>query len=547
MMRGLMVRTNETHDVGIIAGVAPPRDRGRVRRSNPLGVAVAVLVGSAVFTMGGDRAVAATTTKATTARVVMAAPPIFQELTFAAAIDANRTDGKLLIVDGTADWCQPCKLMDRTTWSARDVDAWIRARGTAIQLDVDRWPDVAATLEINVLPQVVVFRRGQEVGRTVGYKQPAELLTWLGEVEAVDPSNRAADPLDVRMAEVRRAEPPRVRDRLKLAQQLLWERRAADAAVDLLYLWDAGADGSPVAARLSAADAAWLSAVRGRGLIDQLGRCVRDHPPLAAELVQRRDAASFRLAEPGVPRVVVTDWANLSRLTGQESSVLRWFESRRGDLAFADSVAPLSEWIFDLHLRQRDFAAAGRVFDAPVQNVERALESAERQALAAERETRAFFAEGRAQPAGQPVVSLPTAIATARRAILRSLHDRVAQVHTSLLAAGRDDEAAAVRARLLAGDDSIPPRLAMVDSMVSAGVGGTGGRLVEALLAEAASQLAVARAATRGTLPAGAADAASVVRGAIGPAGEDLASVAGAIERTRRRLEQATGPARPGG
>lgn len=108
-----------------------------------------------------------------------AKPQVFSELSLAEAKAKAVEQEKILLVDATADWCQPCKAMERTTWVDPEVIAWINLNAIAIQVDVDRQRAEAKELNIQAMPTIIVFKDGRELDRVVGYKNASELLAWL--------------------------------------------------------------------------------------------------------------------------------------------------------------------------------------------------------------------------------------------------------------------------------------------------------------------------------------------------------------------------------
>ncbi|MCZ6834514.1 MAG: thioredoxin family protein [Planctomycetota bacterium] len=106
-------------------------------------------------------------------------PQLFSKLKFEEARQASLDQDKFLLVDGTAVWCGPCKMMDTTTWVDPQIISWIDERVIAIQLDVDEDPDDAQMLEINAMPTIIVFKDGEELNRFIGYRDADELLAWL--------------------------------------------------------------------------------------------------------------------------------------------------------------------------------------------------------------------------------------------------------------------------------------------------------------------------------------------------------------------------------
>ena len=72
-----------------------------------------------------------------------------------------------VMVDFYADWCAPCKyvapLMDELANTHQ---------GTllVVKVDTDQAPDVSQQFNIRSIPTVILFKDGEEVGRSVGFE-----------------------------------------------------------------------------------------------------------------------------------------------------------------------------------------------------------------------------------------------------------------------------------------------------------------------------------------------------------------------------------------
>src|SRR5690606_6793071 len=139
---------------------------------------------------------------------------------------------KLLLVDATADWCPPCKEMDRTTWVDERVEKWLGQRAIAIQVDVDAEPETARELRIRAMPTVIVFKDGAEFDRVVGYRSADQLLAWL---EGVAAGRTSLDALrdDAKGPAARE----NVEARLELARSLSQSGKYEEAAEAYEWLW----------------------------------------------------------------------------------------------------------------------------------------------------------------------------------------------------------------------------------------------------------------------------------------------------------------------
>ena len=84
---------------------------------------------------------------------------------------------KPVLVDFNADWCGPCKMLK----PIMDEIAAQRADVKVVSVNIDDEDELAETYEVYSIPCVVVFKNGEETGRSVGFKPKAEIEKLLGE------------------------------------------------------------------------------------------------------------------------------------------------------------------------------------------------------------------------------------------------------------------------------------------------------------------------------------------------------------------------------
>ncbi len=77
-----------------------------------------------------------------------------------------------VLVDFTATWCQPCKMLDPIV--SQLADEWA-GKLTVFKLDVDDNPQLAMDYQIMGVPTLMLFKAGQPVERLSGY-QPKDRL-----------------------------------------------------------------------------------------------------------------------------------------------------------------------------------------------------------------------------------------------------------------------------------------------------------------------------------------------------------------------------------
>ena len=81
--------------------------------------------------------------------------------------------GTPVLVDFTAVWCQPCKMLDPIVKQlAEDWNGKVKV----VKLDVDSNGQSALQYGVMSIPTLIVFKNGQPVERIVGFMPKAKLL-----------------------------------------------------------------------------------------------------------------------------------------------------------------------------------------------------------------------------------------------------------------------------------------------------------------------------------------------------------------------------------
>ncbi|KAK6931172.1 Thioredoxin domain [Dillenia turbinata] len=84
-----------------------------------------------------------------------------------AHFQATKSSSKLMVIDFTATWCGPCRLMEPVLneFAAKYTDV------DFIKIDVDELMDVAWEYEVQAMPTFILIKNGKVVDKIVGARK----------------------------------------------------------------------------------------------------------------------------------------------------------------------------------------------------------------------------------------------------------------------------------------------------------------------------------------------------------------------------------------
>ncbi len=99
-----------------------------------------------------------------------------------------RTGEKPVLLSISASWCHWCHVMDRTTFSDRDVAALVNEAYIPVRVDTDVRPDVNARYNMGGWPTVAILDHDGHPLAGATYVPPDRMLEWLGRLSQTYPA-----------------------------------------------------------------------------------------------------------------------------------------------------------------------------------------------------------------------------------------------------------------------------------------------------------------------------------------------------------------------
>lgn len=104
---------------------------------------------------------------------------------YAQALEKAKREKKLVYLDVYADWCVPCKEMDRTTFQHDSVIALLNSAVIASRVNIDdvqTGGEIKKKFNIAAMPtSLLLTPNEQEIKRNVGYMHSEKFLEWISD------------------------------------------------------------------------------------------------------------------------------------------------------------------------------------------------------------------------------------------------------------------------------------------------------------------------------------------------------------------------------
>ncbi len=363
-----------------------------------------------------------------------ASPSFFSHEPYAEAKALAAKQDKLFFVKGTAEWCGPCKMMDRTTFKDERVIEWLTGHTIAVAVDVDKQPEIARRLRIRAMPTMILFRGDEELGRVVGYRDAGKLMAWL---ESTSSGERKEPPAP---------EPEDIRGRMQHARDLAFNGEFEKATDEYIWLWKHMLEHERT-----------MLGVRSSFMAGEMGRLAEESPHARAAFGALRDETEKRLKTGPRTWEDLRDWLVLNeRVLHDRKPTLAWIDRVKDRPNGRHTLERVRSVIDDVLIDEGRWKLYGELIDDP--NAE--LRQAESFYHMTER-----MVEN--NPRGGEGVDAEDDIQL--KIAAEMFRDTAGPLHAALLAAGRDEEAWAAADRAVRFLDDTQTRRALIEAARKAG------------------------------------------------------------------------------
>lgn len=90
--------------------------------------------------------------------------------------EAEAKKSAVALVDFSATWCGPCRMLAPVVESLSEK---LAGKVDVYNVDVDEAPELAAEYKVSSIPCLVLIKEGRFVDQSIGFKPEAQLLAWI--------------------------------------------------------------------------------------------------------------------------------------------------------------------------------------------------------------------------------------------------------------------------------------------------------------------------------------------------------------------------------
>lgn len=86
---------------------------------------------------------------------------------------------KPVVVDFFATWCGPCKMLGPVLEEVADETSDVKI----VKVDIDENMELASRFGIMSVPTLVIFKKGEEIGREIGFRPKEQVLEMVEDLK----------------------------------------------------------------------------------------------------------------------------------------------------------------------------------------------------------------------------------------------------------------------------------------------------------------------------------------------------------------------------
>jgi thioredoxin-like negative regulator of GroEL len=167
--------------------------------------------------------------------ITAAAGGPFLDLGVDDALKRAAEEEKVVFIDFFADWCGPCKEMDKTTFADEKVIEWLSKHTVPLKVDTDRDKATAQRYRVRVMPTLLFLRAdGTELQRVEGLQTVDQLMALGADIV----ENPDADAVARARAALETGNWPEAMARHRLGSALLMAGEKDEALAEYLKALD---------------------------------------------------------------------------------------------------------------------------------------------------------------------------------------------------------------------------------------------------------------------------------------------------------------------